>query len=58
MMRHMMMGGFGHHGMTGGLGMWMMHRLLRRIVMFVMVGGLLVLVVTLWLRLQAARRNL
>jgi hypothetical protein len=52
----MMMGGFGHHGMMGGLGLWMMHRVLRRVTMFVVVG-LLAAVVVLWLKLRAARRG-
>ncbi len=56
MLRHMMMGGFGHHGMMGGLGLWMMHRVLRRVTMFVVVG-LLAAVVVLWLKLRAARRG-
>ncbi len=61
MMRHIMMGGFGHHGMMGGmgmgLGMWMMHRMLRRVMMYIVIGGLVFLVAALWLRVKTAERN-
>ena len=56
-MRHMFMGGFGHHAMMMGFGGWMLMRMVRRIVMLLVIGGLATAVVVLWLRLQAAKRG-
>jgi hypothetical protein len=56
MMRHMMMGGYGHH-MMGGLGMMMMHRMLHRVTMYIIMGALVALVVMLWLRRRAPRQD-
>ena len=56
-MRHLFMGGFGHHAFAMGFGAWIFMRLVRRLMMMALIGGLVILVVYLWLRLQAARRE-
>lgn len=56
-MRHLFMGGFGHHAMMMGFGAFLLQRLIHRIVMMLVIGGLVAAVIFLWLRLQAARRG-
>ena len=53
----MMMGGFGHRAMMMGFGGWLLMRMVRRIVTLLVIGGLVAAVVVLWLRLQAAKRG-
>ena len=57
MMRHMMMGGHMGHMGAGMMMGFMLHRMIRRVLMMVVVGGLVAVVVVLWLRLQRERQR-
>ena len=57
MMRHMMMGGHMGHMGAGMLMGFMLHRILRRMFMMLVLGGLVVAVLVLWTRLQRERQR-
>ena len=57
MMRHMMMGGHMGHMGAGMLMGFMLHRILRRMFMMLVLGGLVVAVLVLWTRLQLERQR-